>query len=153
MENAGVQCLRKGVEICNSYYCAHLPPSSLVHFKFISGVKLEIQYGTNETSNNTLITVDNIGETLFCSTDREDCCNDEFNNAGNWFLPNGSQVSITTNTQSLHLILGNQTVGLNITNSPELPIGIYHCEMMDRKNVTHYLYAGIYPENEGLALC
>ena len=41
-------------------------------------------------------------------------------------------------------------MGLNITNSPELPIGIYHCEMMDRKNVTHYLYAGIYLENEGM---
>ena len=92
--------------------------------------------------------MDNIGETLFCSTDREDCCN-EFNNAGNWFLPNGSQVLTSTNTQSLYLILGNQTVGLNIMNSPELPIGIYHCEMMDRNNVTHYLYAGIYPENEG----
>ena len=53
------------------------------HFKSISGVKLEIQYGTNITSNNTLITVDNIGVTLFRSTDREDCCNDEFSIAGN----------------------------------------------------------------------
>ena len=84
-------------------------------------------------------------EMLFCSTDRE---NDEFNIPGNWFLPNGSKI-ISSNTQSLHIALGNQTVGLNITNSPDLPSGIYHCDMMDRDNVTHHLYAGIYPENEG----
>ena len=83
---------------------------------------------------------------LFCSTDRENCCIDEFNIPGSWFLPNGSKIS--TNIQSLHTALGNQTVGLNI--SPDLPSGIYHCEMMDRDNVTHHLYAGIYHENEGI---
>ena len=97
--------------------------------------------------------MDDIGEgetALLCSTDREDCCTDEPSIAGKWFLPNGTKVSSTTDTQSLHITFGNQTVGLNVTNSPELPIGIYHCEMMDRENITHYLYAGIYPENEGM---
>ena len=89
-------------------------------------------------------------QALLCSTDREDCCTDEFNIAGNWFLPNGSKISPTTNTLSFRIILGNQTVGLNIMRSPELPTGIYHCEMMDRENVTHYLYAGIYPKDEGM---
>ena len=87
-------------------------------------------------------------EVLFCSTDRK---NVEFNNPGSWFLPNGSKPSSSTaNTQSLHIALGNQTVGLNIMNSAELPRGIYHCEMMDRENVTYHLYAGIYPEDEGV---
>ena len=40
-------------------------------------------------------------------------------------------------------------MGLNITTSTELPSGIYHCEMMDRDNMTHHLYAGIYLEDEG----
>jgi hypothetical protein len=81
--------------------------------------------------------------TLFCSTDRMDCCTDEFSIArsGNWFLPNGSKIASIT---------GNQTIGLDLTNSIDLPSGIYHCEMMDRENVTHHLYAGIYPENEGV---
>ena len=85
---------------------------------------------------------------LFCSNDREY----ELNIPGSWFLPNGSKIlsSSTANTQSLHTALGNQTVGLNIMNSAELPRGIYHCEMMDRENITHHLYAGIYPENEGI---
>ena len=79
------------------------------------------------------------GNVLFCSTDRE---NGDFNIPGSWFLPDGSKIS-----QSLHIALGNQTVGLNV--SPNLPSGIYHCEMMDRENFTHHLYAGIYPEDEG----
>ena len=90
---------------------------------------------------------DNASQVLFCSTDRENCCIDEFNIPGCWFLPNGTKIS--TNTQSLRIAMGSQTVGLNITDSAELPSGIYHCEMMDRDNVTHHLYAGIYPENEG----
>ena len=105
--------------------------------------------------NNTLITVNGVGEgetALICSTDREDCCIDEFNIAGNWFLPNGSKILSTTNAQPLSIIMGNQTVGLNITNSIKLPNGIYHCKMMDKENITYHLYAGIYPENEGI-LC
>ena len=100
--------------------------------------------------------MESIGEALFCSTDRVDCCNDhdEYSIDRNWFLPNGSKIPSTSNTQALHTILGNQTVGLNImNNSLQIPIGIYHCEMMDKKNITHYLYVGIYPENEGMTLC
>ena len=112
-----------------------------------------MEYGPYQESNNTLITVSGTQEdkmVLFCSTDRETCCTDEFRVSGKWFLPNGSNITLEINIQSLSIILGNQTVGLNITNSTELPSGIYHCEMMDRENVTHHLYAGIYPEDEGV---
>ena len=106
-----------------------------------------------EIANNTLIIVGDSGEqseVLYCSTNRGDCCNsDKLHFTGNWFLPNGSKILSSTGARSLSLTLGNQTVGLNVSNDPDLPIGIYHCEMMDRNNVTHYLYAGIYPEHEG----
>ena len=86
---------------------------------------------------------------LFCSTDREKCCVKEFNIPGSWFLPNGSKISSSsTNTSLYNIALGDQTVGLNI--SPDLPRGLYHCEMMDRDNTTHHLYAGIYLEDEGM---
>ena len=145
-DNAGVQCLRKGTvdDIKNDF-------SYWAVFKL--GVRIE--YGANQESNNTLITVNGIQEdnvALFCSTDRENCCIGEFSIPGSWFFPNGSKIS--TNTQSLHnnniIALGNQTVGLNV--SPDLPSGIYHCKMMDRDNVTHHLYAGIYHENGGTYL-
>ena len=69
-------------------------------------------------------------------------------------VPNATKILTKSNTQSLHIMLGNQTVGLNIMNrlSAELPNGIYHCEMMDRNNNTHHLYAGIYPEDEGTCI-
>ena len=83
------------------------------------GVKLE--HGSNKARNNTLITVmvdgaeEDENSVLFCSTDRQNCCNDELNLPGSWFLPNGSEISSTNNTQSLYNItLGNQTMGLNI---------------------------------------
>ena len=86
---------------------------------------------------------------LFCSTDKENF-NDEFSVPGSWFLPNETKISTKPMNQSLHIIVGSETVGLNITNNAELPSGIYHCEMMDRDNVTHHLYAGIYTEDEGI---
>ena len=112
---------------------------------------VRVEHGPNQKSNNTLITVIQNGNqeeenVLFCSTDRENCCIDEVNIPGCWFLPNGTKVS--TNTHNNIIALGSQTVGLNV--SPDLSSGIYHCEMMDRNNITHHLYAGIYHENEGI---
>ena len=49
--------------------------------------------------------------------------------------------------------LGYQVVELNLvnnSNSDEIPAGVYHCDMMDKNNITHYLYIGIYPDNEGI---
>ena len=83
-----------------------------------------MEYGPYQESNNTLITVSGTQEdemVLFCSTDRETCCTDEFSTSGKWFLPNGSNITLKTNFQSLSITLGNQTVGLNITNITKLP--------------------------------
>ena len=123
---------------------------------FFSGVRLE--QGPNELRNNTLFTVDDIGEVegaLVCSTDKKDCCDNESDIHGNWFLPNGSKVLATNNThfEAAYVTWGNQTVGLNHVNNSNslelLPRGVYHCEMMDKNNTTHHLYVGIYHENEG----
>ena len=144
-ENAGVQCLREGMDGYSYQFSVNAHKNLItLSQRAILGVKLE--YGPNQESNNTLITVNGTQEVLYCSTDRK---NDELNIPGSWFLPNGSKISsATTNTQSLHIAFGNQTVGLNV--SPDLPSGIHHCEMMDRDNVTHHLYAGIYPEDKGM---
>ena len=122
-ENAGVQCLRKGM---GDFYCFLINNKYSYKVLIVLGVKLE--YGPSQESNNTLITVNGTQEdekVLSCSTDRE---SNEFNIPGSWFLPNGSKISLaTTNSQSLlDTVLGNQTVGLNIMNGAELPRGIYH---------------------------
>ena len=106
-----------------------------------------------------MITTGNIREgegALFCSTDRRECCDNESDIHGNWFLPNGSKVLATNNThfEPAYVTRGNQTVGLNRVNnnSLKLPSGVYHCEMMDKNNTTHHLYAGIYHENKGKSI-
>jgi hypothetical protein len=117
-----------------------------------SGVRLE--QGPIELSNNSLVLLDNVGEAeraLVCSTDRKD---NESNDHGNWFLPNGSRIDSTANDfQTLYVsILEYQAIGLNRVNNSkieEIQTGVYRCEMMDRENIIHSLFVGIYPENEG----
>ena len=119
----------------------------------IAGVILE--FDQNKENNNTLVTIDRIGEeeaSLLCLTDWKDCCVNKSDLYGSWFLPNGSKVPVlTTSHEQFYVTRGNQTVGLNRAQNSSLKLspGIYHCEMVDKNNFTHYLYAGIYPENEG----
>ena len=102
------------------------------------------------------MTSDDIGEgeeALFCSTDRDLCCNNS--NDGSWYLPSGPviiQRLVIGNKQPFYVTWGYQTVGLkyiNKSSSNSLPVGIYHCEMMDEANDINHLYVGIYPQNEG----
>ena len=149
-EAAGVQCLRKGRLISKPTEYITISTDFESACQQCLGVKLEQGSSSKQEfqTNNSLITVtDDSEQTLLCSTDRDDCCTDEFNAIGNWFLPNGSKILPRNSTTLFHITLGNQTVGLN---GPELPSGIYHCEMMDRENITHHLYAGIYSKDEGI---
>ena len=103
--------------------------------------------------NNSLVTASGIGEgeeALFCSTDRELCCNNS--NDGSWYLPSGSVVTQRLVTQVFYMTWSYQTVGLNRvheSSSNSLPVGIYHCEMMDETSTTNHLFVGIYSKNEG----
>ena len=61
--------------------------------------------------------------------------------------------STVNDSQALYVSnLGYQAIGLNRVNSniDELQTGVYHCEMMDKKDVTWSLFVGIYQENEGI---
>ena len=111
--------------------------------------------GPNELSNNSLLSLDNLGEAdraLVCSTYRNDNGSIIINDHGNWFLPNGSRIGSTANDfQTLHVNnLEYQAIELNRVHNSTLPTGVYHCEMMDKENTIHSLFVGIYPENEGI---
>ena len=117
---------------------------------------MTLEYGPNQLKNNTLITQDEIGDkALLCTTDRETCCSAESDIDGNWYMPNGSEISQqTTNStqqQMFYVSRRNQTVELNYANFSDydVPTGIYHCEIMDDNNVTNHFFVGIYPQNEG----
>jgi hypothetical protein len=49
-----------------------------------------------------------------------------------------------------------QAIRLNRVNNSktdELQTGVYCCEIMDKENIIHSLFVGIYPENEGIIIC
>ena len=140
----------------HSHYYTQLlytaPAITINEIIIIIGFKIEFVH--NVRSNNSLITMNHIGEgeeALFCLTDQKDCCVNESDIHGSWFLPNGSKI-LSTSYAHFYVTHGNQTVGLNRAENSSLmfPTGIYHCEMINKNNDTQYLYAGIYPENEGI---
>ena len=128
-ETAAVSCLRKGTLSCNIMICSYIilsiDVSYWLYVCMLAGVRLE--FGPNEQRNNSITTVDNIGEgerALLCTIDKKPCCVNEANTHGNWFLPDGSQIN---STQTLYVTSGNQTMGLNRINNNsilEIPSGI-----------------------------
>lgn len=113
---------------------------------------MTLEFGQGRFENNSLITLDVIGESthaLFCATDKKPCCNET---DGNWYLPDGTLLPSETNTSQYLYVTreGDPTVGLNhMQNGTQPSAGIYLCELMDRKNITNHLYIGIYPQNGG----
>ena len=101
--------------------------------------------------NNSLVTLNDLGEALFCATDSRTCCTAESEQDGNWYTPSGSNIDqlIDNRTQGFYVSRNNQTVGLNYVNVSDIPSGIYHCEIADANNITNHLYVGIYPQEEG----
>ena len=149
-EFAGVSCSRKGGADYYTSVC-------ITQINFLSECKgVSLEFGPKFLKNNTLISTNKIGEkqeALFCSTDRNLCCNNSID--GNWYLPNGSMITnqqVIDSNHTFYVIWDFQTVGLNYMNSNNpnsLPIGIYHCEMVDENNTVNHLYVGIYPQDEG----
>ena len=115
-----------------------------------------LEHCGRELGNNTLISSTSIEEwPLVCSTDRRECCSGEHVPAGNWYMPNGSIITQSTSSTNEHSLFQvtrvNQTVGLSLINpnSTALPVGIYHCELMDKNNSIHHLYVGVYQLDDG----
>ena len=135
-------------EICHKYLCITC-----------TGGPVKLEHHGRELGNNTLISSTSIEEwPLVCSTDRTECCSDmtdECVPAGNWYMPNGSVITQPISTMNEHSLFQvtreNQTVtlSLNSPNSSALPIGIYHCELLDQNNSIHQLYVGIYQQEDG----
>ena len=110
--------------------------------------------------NNSYILDSDIDEDLGavqCVTDKVDCCRggniDSPDPHGFWYFPNGTQapsiggVTFQERHTAMTRLLHRDGYGV-----PGAAAGLYQCTILDKSNVDHNLYVGIYSVAEG-TLC
>ena len=102
--------------------------------------------------NNSYFDIDDIGAegdgaALLCITDLMQCCRgnetDGGGALGQWFYPNGTNVSIEGNKYDFYRNRGRSVVRLNRRNSARSPTGLYCCEVPDATNTQQRICANI----------
>ena len=111
----------------------------------------DILYTTSDRQNPTNDRPGQHDQSLLCVTDLVDCCETEM--LGNWFFPNGSQVTNTgdpsyrSNRGQNEVRNGRQFYGSVRLFRRHVPLvqneGPYSCVLPDRFNVSQTLYAYI----------
>ena len=114
---------------CLIYYKWH----SIYHF-FFTGVYISRGNGNN---SDILISEIGVGDdgALLCYTDLTQCCRDEHSSSGmavgEWFYPNGSEVTISASGDDFYRNRGPSLVRLNRRNNATSPEGQYCCVVPD----------------------
>lgn len=129
-------------------------------FTFSTGVGFV--YDGQIVPNNSYIDVSKVNESrgaLHCVTNKVNCCAESqhtgtMSNHGllttSWYYPNGTAVDSsgivyqTKNTAVISLLRRNY---YQISTTA---FGIYRCSILDRHNVNHNFYIGIYSSAEGM---
>ena len=97
--------------------------------------------------NNSIVNIEDIGENnaaLICQTDGRPCCQSLPNRAGEWYYPNGSNLTNDLSGRDLYRNRGDEgEVRLNRRNNALFPIGMYHCEVPDISSINHTVYVGL----------
>ena len=97
--------------------------------------------------NNSVITWVEIGSgkgSLFCLTDRVDCC-DSASDSGNWYLPNGNIVNYDSTSMGVYQKYGHSSILLQ--GGTSAVSGIFRCDVIGRNDTIQNLYIGIYSES------
>ena len=106
--------------------------------------------------NNSIVTLDEIGEdsaTLFCLTNKTDCCRSSdtppgVGGIGEWFFPDGSSVRSIIPGDDIYRGRGPSVVALHRRNNAQTT-GVFRCEVPDASGINQHLYVGVYPVNSG----
>lgn len=101
------------------------------------------------------MTLDEIGEnsmSVFCVTDKTDCCRFPYMprgspHNGNWFFPNGNRVH-SAGSGNIYRTRGRSAVTLHRRNNAQTT-GIFRCEIPDAAGYNHSIYVGVYHMNSG----
>ena len=109
--------------------------------------------------NNSRVSLEGIGEgddALLCITNQTACCSRPYTGEmrpaiGNWFYPNGTEVSsevnVTLGTQwDFYTDRGEMVVRMHHRRGGEY--GIYRCEVPDAMNITQTIFIGVYTGSE-----
>ena len=97
--------------------------------------------------NNSVIVWTEIGEgsgSLFCLTDKGDCCEA---NTGNWINPNNDTLSLMS-TDGFYQGYRKTSVLLQHQGVTPTVQGIFRCDVIDANNKMQHLYIGIYSQAE-----
>ena len=109
-----------------------------------TGVKLIL--GGVQYPNRSIINIREIGENdeaLICQTNRRPCCQGP-NRTGEWYYPNGSNLTIEGSGKDFYRNRGNDgEVRLNRRNNALYPTGIYRCEVPDARNIDRTVYVSL----------
>ena len=99
--------------------------------------------------------LENIGEgddALLCITFQTACCQPPYTGEmgpalGNWFFPNETGVSGSSNQSDFYTTRGQMVVRMNRRRGGVE--GIYRCEIPDSMNVNQTIYIGVYSASTG----
>lgn len=108
---------------------------------------VSIFHGGQRLPNNSLVTVNDIGEDLeglFCLTNKEDCCD----SVGTWLFPDDTVVTSQPDA-NVYELRGLSILSLNRAFEMEVDNGLFRCEIPSADGVTQTLYVGIYSDGAG----
>ena len=114
---------------------------------FLHPTDLTLLHRNSFLSNNSLVTVTEIGVdlfALFCFTNDENCCSSQ----ARWLLPDGTSVD---SSGDLFQRRGLSMLSLNRAPDAMVENGLYQCEIPDSSGVIQTLYAGVYSANAGMS--
>ena len=102
-------------------------------------------------SNNSYVSLEELGEglinSLLCVTDKD--ISTSGHREGEWYFPNGTQVPIQGAGLNFYRNRHTQIVHLHQRYATANLFGMFRCEVSNRDQVLHVLYAGIFPSGGG----
>ena len=82
-------------------------------------------------------------DVLLCLTDLYQFFNNAFDNGGQWYLPNGSAVSLDLNSD-IYMTRGLGVARLHRKNNALMPIGRFQCEIFDSNKISQSIYVRVF---------
>ena len=115
--------------------------------------EIHLQLHGQVYGNNSIVTLTDIGDSkmsaLLCLTSNAHCCNNLGRENGQWYLPDGTNISKHDETFRTSRGLYLTALLRNISTSPSGTMGIFWCTIPDIRDRFQNIYVGVYPDGIG----